>query len=231
MRFKLLASVAGAAVFAGFVGTAQAADLTPAPTGVDWSGFYAGLHVGYGEAYMNGCVDCGETSVAQADDLDLNGVSAGLHAGYNMQSDQFVYGLEADVSFNGWKDQADTTSDDEWSEGKVDVLGSLRLRLGYAMDSTLVYVTGGAAIADAEFDSTRDNNHDHVNFNDIGGVIGGGVEHMLFDNVSIRAEGLYYIFDDKEDSSNFHEGDPGDDITLEDMFVVRAGITLHFNNM
>ena len=232
MRLSLLTSVAAAA-FVGFIGAAQAADIVPEETMVDWSGFYVGAHVGYGEGYMSGCIECTSSSVSNAEDLNLNGITGGLHAGYNLQSDHVVYGIEADISFNDWSDRKDTDSEGEFQRASIDTLGSIRGRLGYAMDDMLFYVTGGIALSDAEWVSVRDDpkagTKDTAHFDEIGGVVGGGVEVMAFSNVSFRAEGFYYFFDDDEDISGFSEGDPGESVSLDDMFVVRVGATWHFN--
>ncbi len=57
-------------------------------------------------------------------------MAGGLHVGYNWQKPGgWVFGIEGDVSF----------ADD------IDYLATIRGRLGYAMDSTLIYATGGAA--------------------------------------------------------------------------------------
>jgi hypothetical protein len=87
----------------------------------------------------------------------------------------------------------------------------LRLRAGLAVDNLLFYVTGGSAIADATYDANdtdewcgTDNN---VDFNEIGFVVGGGAEWGLDEHWSIRAEALYYIFNDEEDAGNL-TGDP-----------------------
>src|SRR6476646_6492031 len=186
MRLSLLASVAGAA-FAGFVGAAQAADIVaPVPEANVWTGFYIGAHIGYGEAYMDGCVECNAESVSKAEKLDLNGVIGGLHAGYNFQSDNIVFGIEGDIDFTDWHDKGKTTEDDEWQKGSVDTLGSVRGRLGIASDDSLFYVTGGIALSDAEWISDRDSDKDTAHFNDVGGVVGAGIEHMVFSNVSLR---------------------------------------------
>ncbi len=229
MKFNLLASVAGAAVLGGFVGIAQAADLTPEPTPFDWSGLYIGAHIGYGEAFMDGCIECSSSSVGRAERLNLDGVTGGLHGGYNLQFDNnIVGGIEADISFNDWSDRENTSSVDAQS-AKVDTLGTVRLRLGYAIDDTLIFASGGLAFTDAEWTNDRDGTEDTAHLNDLGGVVGGGLEHMITDNVSLRAEGFYYFFDDTDDISGFSEGSPGNHVRLDDMYVVRAGVTFHFN--
>jgi outer membrane immunogenic protein len=229
MKTRLLTTVAAAVAFSGFIGTARAADVVPQDTAVDWSGFYVGAQIGYGEASMSGCIECAETA-SFADDLDLNGVVGGLHAGYNWQSDAIVFGIEGDVNFADWKDHVISPDDsDDQQKASVDTLGSIRGRLGIAVGDALFYGTAGVALSDAEWTAIEDTEHDTAHFNDIGGVVGGGVELMVFSNTSIRAQGLYYFFDDKEDVSDFIRGETGEHIDLDDAFVVSVGATWHFN--
>jgi outer membrane immunogenic protein len=231
MKLSLLTSVAAVA-FVGFVGAAQAADVVapaePLPAG--WTGLYIGAHVGYGETDMSGCIECDEASVADPDELDLNGIVGGLHAGYNYQTGNIVVGLEGDVDFTDWSDK-DTSSSDSTDKQKanVDTLGTVRARLGVASDETLFYLTGGVAWSDAKWKSMRGDSTDTAHFDDAGGVIGGGLEHMVFQNVSVRAEGLYYFFDDRQSVADFNEGSPGEHVTLDDMWQVRVGVSYHFN--
>jgi outer membrane immunogenic protein len=234
MKTQLLRTIATAAVFSSLAGVAQAADLVPQATVVDWSGIYVGAQIGYGGANMSGCLEClGSGGVSPsavfADDLNINGITGGLHAGYNWQSDAIVFGFEGDINLNNWKDKVVTSDPYDWQTGSVDTLGSIRGRLGIASGDALFYMTGGVALSDAEWKSYRDAPADTAHFNNIGGVVGGGVELMAFSHASIRAEGLYYFFGDKVNVSNFEEANPGEHVKLDDMFVARIGASWHFN--
>ena len=217
----------------GFVGVAEAADIIPQETVVDWSGMYIGAQMGLGlfDGNMSGCVECNSGSATFADDISLSGITAGLHAGYNWQSDAIVFGIEGDINLNDWEDTANSgDSSDEYMKASVDALGSIRGRLGITSGDALFYLTGGVALSNAELKSIRDSNPvDTAKFNNLGAVMGGGVELMAFANTSIRAEGLYYIFNDKVDTSNWHDASTSTDIKLHDMFVVRVGASWHFN--
>jgi outer membrane immunogenic protein len=230
MKTRLLTTVAAAVALTGFIGVAQAADLVPQDTVIDWSGMYVGAQIGFGDANMSGCIECSSGSATFADDLNLNGITGGLHAGYNWQSDAIVFGIEGDINLNDWKDRANSgDSLDEYMKASVDALGSIRGRLGIASGDALFYLTGGVALSNAELKSIRDDVVDTAKFNNLGAVVGGGVELMAFANTSIRAEGLYYIFNDKVDTSNWNECGTCTDMKLEDMFVVRVGASWHFN--
>ncbi|TMJ80091.1 MAG: porin family protein, partial [Alphaproteobacteria bacterium] len=121
-----------------------------APTRVsafDWTGFYVGGHVGYarGNARVK-IVD---------DDLDsfrssIGSLTGGLQGGYNyVLPSRFVLGVEADMSFMNYLSADDaawfrTTPDTDLVE-KIDYMGTLRGRFGYAFDHSMVYATGGFA--------------------------------------------------------------------------------------
>lgn len=230
MHKFLLSGVAALALFAGLGGQAQAADVGAEP--YDWSGFYLGAHVGYGDASFGGCIECGASSEASGSALDLSGVVGGGHAGYNFQSGSIVFGLEADATFMNFEDLGLTGSDDEFFNGSVDYLASIRGRLGVAMDRTLIFATAGAAFQNAELFSCRDTDcppgGDTAKFNDVGFVLGGGAEYAATDLISVRAEGLYYVFNDKVDASGFNSGSAGEYVKFEDAFVIRVGATFHF---
>lgn len=90
----------------------------------DWSGFYIGGHVGYGEANYEGCIECTDGSdILDAGELDLSGVAGGIHGGFNHQFDSFVIGIEGDLTWTGFEDNAVAPSDNDYHEGEVDLLG------------------------------------------------------------------------------------------------------------
>ena len=107
MRRGLLALVglAGAAMFSG---AAMAADISrpvykapPAgalPVTYDWTGFYIGGHVGYGWADKDWRDAFGLATTHKAD-----GFLGGGQVGFNYQINQFVLGVEGDVSWANLK--------------------------------------------------------------------------------------------------------------------------------
>lgn len=226
IRLRLLSTAAATAMALMASGAVQAADIVEPVAAYDWSGLYIGGHVGYGAAYMKGCQECdNSTSVLDAEDLDLDGILGGAQLGYNFQSDALVFGVEGDFSWADFKD-SHTANDEEI--GEVDFLASVRARLGYAVDNVLVYATGGIAFTDATFETKQHGNDDEVDFNDIGGVVGAGVEYGISESFSLRAEGLYYFFGEEQDISDFHSSSEGEEIELDDAFAVRVGANFHF---
>ena len=146
-------------------GAADAADLTfkapQAPVPYDWSGFYAGGHLGYAWGTSNWTTApnlAGSLDLYQPFDLFTNTGSyfAGLQAGYNyVLPNRFVVGAEADASFPGWPNFGGTSiggtsmfpspiGPESYSETVLSS-GTVRGRIGYAPGNWLLYVTGGFA--------------------------------------------------------------------------------------
>lgn len=221
-------------------GTALSADIEAPPLEFDWTGFYAGGHVGYGDPSFDGVFDISESDGSEgeilpeettyADDLNADGVIGGAQVGYNLQNGNLVFGIEADVSFTDFSDETADGEGDDIIEADIDFLASLRLRGGLAHDRLLVYGTGGLAYVSGEYTiiddkGDVDENSGDVDIDSIGGVVGGGLEWAAMDNVSFRVEGLYYFFDDEEDTSDVtDDSDPDDFLELQDIWVIRGGI-------
>ncbi|MGE3226211.1 MAG: outer membrane protein, partial [Parvibaculaceae bacterium] len=115
--------------------------------------------------------------------------------------------------------------------GDVDYLASIRARAGYAMDEILIYATGGVAFTEAKIKGEQHGNFDKAKFNDVGGVVGGGLEWAASDMVSLRAEGLYYFFGDDEDVSDWHSANDGEEFEFDDAFILRVGASIHLGGL
>jgi outer membrane immunogenic protein len=230
MKKTILAGTAAAALFLA-AGAVQAADIaTETVPLTDWTGFYVGGHVGYGWADMDGCFDCNDDSSAlDASDLELEGIAIGIHAGYSWEMDNIVFGIEGDVTFTDFSDDGEEPDDSsDLQHGDVDLLASVRGRLGFLVtEDVLAYATGGIAIPEASWDA--DDPDGGPDFDDIGGVVGGGVEMAVSEHFHLRAEGLYYFFNDSESIEDLDDAEDGEEIELEDAFVIRAGISFYFN--
>lgn len=137
----------------------------------NWTGFYVGLHGGWG---------WGDANVASQD-----GHSLGGQAGFNHQFvSGILFGIETDISFTG----ADANLGG--ATFSIDYFGTVRGRIGYAFDRVLVYATGGLAYAGGQF-SVGPFAYDHTHF---GYVLGFGLEGMITPNISVRLEYLYTDF-------------------------------------
>lgn len=186
---KLLAFATALSGFLAFVGSASAADVTVDP-GYDWTGPYIGLQAGYGWG------DTQPTFAASTADVNYDGFIGGIEAGYNWQSNNFVFGIEIDGSFsdiNGDELGVNTpcVTPGEACSADVDWLATGRLRMGYAIDRLMPFITGGLAVGgvDGTFDfgaCTCD-----VDDTTVGWTVGGGIEWAIDDSWSVKAEYLY----------------------------------------
>ncbi len=192
--FKKLA--AGITIGALATGSAFAADLsvpiTTAPAtpvtsmsepGIDWSGFYTGVYGAYGAGRMEGTNGTGTTTV------DPNGIIAGVTAGANTQIDSIVLGVEGDLGWSGQSGNA-TCAGGGTCNADFDWVGSVRGRIGYALDPMMIYGTGGIAAARANTSSPLGSYSDTY----VGWTVGAGVEAALTQQVSAKLEYAYSDF-------------------------------------
>lgn len=221
MKNRLLSFLAATAITSIGISAAQAADLpartAPAPIIAavpvfTWTGFYVGLNAGYGwrnddrePVFLSpGVGTPGLSGTLIFPGGDDGGFVGGGQVGYNYQFGSFVIGAEADIQW------ADTGNDQNavfvpaagfagtfvpgvFRNTSEDWFGTLRARVGFAIDRVLIYGTGGLAYTE----------------NDTGWVVGGGVEWALPTSwnlfgssaVTFGVEGLWLNIDRGNDFS------------------------------
>ncbi len=192
MKKKLLL-VTASLVALGAAGSASAADLaarpyTKAPPMVaavyDWTGFYIGVNGGGGWSHSSWSFDgIGDGS------HDANGGTVGGQIGYRWQTGQIVWGVEgqgnwADLSGSHFG-QASLLND----HSKIDAFGLITGQVGYAFNNVLLYVKGGAAVADIK-NSVNDGAGFFASNTDTrwGGTVGAGVEYGFAPGFSLGFE-------------------------------------------
>jgi outer membrane immunogenic protein len=191
---KLLLS---AACVAALAGSAEAADLplreapppyAPPPV-FSWTGLYLGAQIGYAWGSDTFTAASPIVGTFANNSFTPNGVVGGAHVGYNLQVGQLVAGVEGDVDGTGYSGSrgggfATVTA-------SIPVQGSIRGRLGVALDRALLYVTGGAAFAGLDTTYATFTGFDSFGRTLTGWTVGGGIEYGLTANWSIRAEYRY----------------------------------------
>ena len=230
----VLAGMTGAAAAADLPRRAAPPPVfTPVPV-FTWTGFYAGFNAGYGFGTGNNnggtlVAVPNRYAVFQAPAAyngliafpgqnSADGFVGGGQLGYNYQftpGSGVVVGVEADaqyVDFGSDRNRFVATS--PLAPGAVafnpntltglDYFGTVRGRLGYAFDRTLVYATGGFAYGSGGGRDFGLPNFTRDEFQ-TGWTVGGGVEYALptdsFLNffrssaVTLRVEGLYVNLD------------------------------------
>ena len=163
----------------------------------------------------------------QAYGYDTEGFVGGGHLGYNIQSGTLVYGIETDLEFADIDGAGLGSFGNLTHDTQVNWLGSLRGRLGFAMDRTLVYATGGLAYGDVEitkgfpgggnFASTGETRY--------GWTLGAGLEHAFSSSMTMRLEYRYTDLGSDSFTSIPLNSIDDSDVTLH---TVRAGVSVKF---
>jgi outer membrane immunogenic protein len=214
MKKFLLGTVALVAL--GIAGPASAADLAArpytkappiaAPMLYDWSGFYIGANGGYGWARQ--CLDItqlGLVNVFAEGCNDKGGGIVGGQIGYRWQAGTWVFGLEAQGDWANLRTErvfVNTpllNATNTWRTS-IDGLGLFTGQVGYAWNATLLYVKGGAAVANQRFDIF--NTLTGIGLGQAertrwGGVVGVGLEYGFAPNWTAGIE-YDYLFRESE---------------------------------
>lgn len=223
-KFLIPAAALGAALSAGAASAGGLAEpvvvapvVAPAPLAFDWTGGYAGAQIG--GIYSNNDARFGGDSVSP----DPEGMVGGLYGGYNWQfGTPWVWGVEGEYN---WSD-ADGSDRDGGARFTTELndTAAIRGRVGYAMDRTLFYATGGWAWADydskVELDGARAKDSGTLD----GWTAGVGVEHAFTDSLVGRLDYRY------SDYGNFTYGrfDGSKVRGSLDTNEIRAGLAIKF---
>ena len=207
--FIIATTVALTAASAAF-GADAVSQVPAAPVAVEtmpafsWSGPYVGVHGGYGWGK-------GDATAADGNSSDnFDGGRIGGFAGYNWQlSNGFVAGVEGDVNYD-WNENSYTGGFDM----DTGFSGSVRGRVGFAMDRALVYAAGGWTATNVSLDGPVSDD-EMLN----GWTVGAGVDFAFTDSMFGRLE---YRFNDYG-SGNLN----GAEVDF-DQHVINVGIGVKF---
>lgn len=239
---KLLLTTTALTPFFLAVGSADAADLpvkAPAPAPVaalpNWTGFYVGLNAGgtWGRADPNTSVSCAAAPGFTLPYIGLTGSCAdvplvnaagtgsttkaefigGGQAGYNVQSNNVVYGIELDFNSMNIKAARQVTSNYATLAGNsftvatsanTNWLFTTRGRVGWAFGDVLAYATGGLAVTDLKSGNSFSDSLAgfpgpgagtwNTSATKLGWTAGAGIEWALSHNWSAKVEYLYVKF-------------------------------------
>ena len=174
--------------------------------GDNFGGPYVGAHLGYVEGHDKGKeVLQNGTPNGYTQKTSPDGVLYGLFAGYNkVLENNLLLGLEGDYENRNADDktsqkQNGVTDPASLTKTTLRNAASIRGKLGYIFNDnrTLAYVTGGYAVAEIKrkFSNTDTitypvGSESHTKWQD-GWTAGFGLEHLLGNNLSARAEYRY----------------------------------------
>ena len=238
MRFTSILFAASAALLCG-TAVSSAADLiiedvvaVETYDAADWSGLYAGLHIGLGSGVMipgPGDLQAGaspQAGLGLADGergYEPSGMLAGGQIGAMFQTGMFVLGVQGDVS---WSNMTGDFIDNFGASYPDDTMNVLWLanvtgRAGVAFDNVLVYALAGLAMAGAE-EVYEGETSSAVTFSGYTIGIGGAVQ--LDDAWSLFAEATYSDFGEE----TFEFTNPIDTIT-SDLAVATVKVGLNYS--
>ena len=189
--------------------------VRPSPTVPlwSWTGFYFGSHIGEAWArknWQNADGFFGPAGPFGADFIPFagagtsGGVFGGLQAGYNLQYGPVVWGLELEGSTADLDGNARCAVASYLCNSRIDYMGTLTGRVGYAFGHTLLYVKGGGAYAHDKYLMTSFGFPQVFNANDnrFGWTAGIGVEYAFtpawstkleFDYISRLRQRLHHV--------------------------------------
>lgn len=250
-RFIAVSLAAGLSL--GFGGAAAGADLTPqykAPPLVPydaWSGFYAGVNVGYGWDELHNTIFAPASGGTTFDRFQRQGVVGGGQIGYNwLVNPSWLLGFETDISgtdIHG-TDIGCSATGCASSDGRTDAFGTVRGRVGFVQGNWLIYATGGFAydhttndrtiiVVTHPVDAVLVGQSSSASGWDGGWVVGGGAEWAFDHDWSVNAEWLYSEIDHSRTYTylglitNPTGGDRNIDSRL-DYNIVRVGVNYRF---
>ncbi len=208
----------------------------PAYVAVNWSGFYAGVNGGGAWSNNNQLVDPYGFSPGFGG-ISPSGGFGGGQIGYNFQGllhQRLVLGIEADIqggAISARGTDTDLGATIYYFESHLDYFGTVRGRIGYALDRALLYFTGGFAYGGLRKWSNDYNGLSGGQSFDgtaTGYALGGGVEYKVTPAWSVKAEYQYLNFGQNDLCGgsycfSYYTGSQHGD----DYHTVRLGVNYH----
>jgi outer membrane immunogenic protein len=220
-----------------FATVAASADLKPvrrsaepwldAPSQVyNWTGFYAGGYLGGAHGVWT--LDFFRNNNHGHAEPSVDGVAAGILGGYNYQfARNWVIGAEADLGFASGR-QTNEVFDNDHIEFKYGMTGSLRGRLGYAIDRLLFFGTAGLGFANITNNLQKGRNAGEQivweNQFRTGWTVGGGAEYAFTNRIVGRVEYLYNNFG----TVTVFNADQNRAVMKNELHILRAAASYRF---
>jgi len=206
-----------------------------------WTGFHIGVDAAGGFGNSRNSFSLAGIQFAPTFGNSPRGAVGGIEAGYDWQAGPLVLGLAADFSVSGVRGTRTAPCGGGVCAGlpvsatytqKLPWFGTLRPRVGYAMGSALLYVTGGYAYASLETDATATFGPFSATHNGSetrnGWALGAGAEYEFATHWTAKLE--YLHLDLGRSSSNWTPAPlpPITNAAHFDLDLVRAGVNYHF---
>jgi outer membrane immunogenic protein len=213
----------------------------------NWSGFYVGAHAGDGWGTTESTAILSAALLAAPGGFNLpvssqtfNGFLGGFQGGYNWQAGVLVLGVEGDFSFAGLRGNAPCLiilSCQVRHDWVADITG----RVGVvAFDRALVYIKGGAAWADSNYNINTSiagaSISGSASTTRLGGLLGFGVEYPFLPRWTAKLEYNFISFGNQ--TLNFPIGITPPLLGVsavnvpaqinESMHIIKGGVNYHF---
>ena len=213
----------------------KSAPVAEMPIPFNWTGLYVGVNIGTGLSGTAISAPAPSTvgnAHSDSGSMTSYGLTTGFQAGYNYQiGSHVVVGIEGDFGFLGTSRRQVNINDPSLVfKTKSDFFGTLRPRIGYAWDRSLLYVTGGLAVVNVK--------NGFENFGPplistsrakVGYTVGAGLETALSGNWSLKAE---YLYVDAGRTTVTGPTSPRDFIKFKNQYqVARFGLNYRFGDV
>jgi outer membrane immunogenic protein len=218
----------------------------------NWAGFYIGGNAGAGAALNKSSLSSPNSAPplvpawSEQFNVSPTGFVGGGQIGYNWQTANWVYGLEADIQGSGQGDDKTCVAvcgPAAFGFAAIDQrlpwFGTVRGRIGYSVGSSLFYATGGLAygevktrIADLSTFVVGASSNNDFSHTSAGWTVGAGLEHpfsWLGPNWTAKVE---YLFADLGSTTDSYTSGTETRIftTHVQNNIFRAGLNYHFDS-
>lgn len=229
-------------VFSALIGAcqAQAAEFPPLPqqpvtsptvyetaASNQWGGLYVGVNGGGGFGSSQWSINGIGTSI-----FDTDGFLFGGTLGVNFPISEVLVGLEGDVDWSTLNGSSpacavNTGGAAAACETKNDWLGTARARFGYALDRTLIFVSGGAAFGGVQTGLAPPSTFDTGVR--IGWSAGTGAEFAFARNWTAKAEYLFVDLGRSTCATTANCGSAAGASVVLTENLIRAGVNYKFS--
>ena len=211
------------------------------PVVYNWTGGYIGAHIGgvWGDVDVKD--DIKDGVLPGPFGYSVDGVFGGGTAGYNLQFDNFVIGIEGDLGFIDPNGSGIIPSSNPIYHQDITLdsglYGDITGRLGVTFDGLLIYAKGGFAFFDGEAkQATTKPGYAPTGTDTFSGwTLGGGAEYFLTRSISLKAEYLHFEFGTQRAYQTTTVADPPTPVGYQfnnwhdvSFDSVKAGIAYHF---
>lgn len=198
-----------------------------------WGGFYAGAFFSLGESQNDWRGVMGPETISRS--LEGSDAGGGIFGGYNFEFGNFVVGIEGEAGAHNATRRRIFAATFDGTEGfdlesSMNVLGSVRGRVGFTFQDALFYALAGAAFTDLQqrWIGRHFLTSDVAGSDDagVGFVFGGGFDLPLSECLALRGEVAHYDFG----SASGQPGGPYSEAFSVDQQVtqMRVGISYQF---